>query len=141
MDESARGIDEAIRRAIEAGDFDNLPGRGQPLNMENNPHEDPSWSLALHMLKENGFTPPWIAERQVIESELDGARQKFRQSWEYFQRNPSEEAAWQEALLAFQEQIARLNKRIREFNISVPSDRFQRLTINLQREIDRICHR
>jgi DnaJ family protein C protein 28 len=139
MEDRAHGIDEAIRRAIEAGDFDNLPGRGRPLHLENNPHEDPTWSLALHLLKENDFTLPWIADRQGIESDLDAACQKLKLAWNTYQLNPGDTVTWQQAQAAFREQVAWLNKRIRDFNISVPSDHFQRLLVNPEREIEKIC--
>lgn len=48
-------IDETIRKAMEEGAFDNLRGTGKPLSIEDNPFVDPSWQLAYHLLKENGF--------------------------------------------------------------------------------------
>ncbi len=33
-----RIVEEKIRAAMEAGAFNNLPGKGKPLNLEENPH-------------------------------------------------------------------------------------------------------
>jgi hypothetical protein len=57
-------VDKQIREAEERGDFDNLPGRGQPLRLED---WDQEWGLAYHVLKQAGETLPWIALGQDIE--------------------------------------------------------------------------
>ncbi|MEA3440806.1 MAG: DUF1992 domain-containing protein [Chloroflexota bacterium] len=54
------GIEEHIRRAMEEGKFDDLPGKGKPLRLDHNPHEDPQWRTAYRMLRNSGFTLPWI---------------------------------------------------------------------------------
>ena len=42
-------IEEIIRRAIQEGKFDDLPGKGEPLQLDDNPHEDPEWRAAHHI--------------------------------------------------------------------------------------------
>jgi len=74
MDKKARGIEEIIQKAMQEGAFDNLPGKGQPLDLDDNPHLDPEWQLAYHLLKENGYAPEFIEKRQIIELELAKAR-------------------------------------------------------------------
>jgi hypothetical protein len=61
-------VDRKIREAIEAGAFDNLPNRGQPILLEVNPFEDPSLWMAHHLLRTNGFAPAWIEEARDIEN-------------------------------------------------------------------------
>ncbi len=43
MDRRARGIDEIIRQAMREGAFDNLPGKGKPLELIENPYLDREW--------------------------------------------------------------------------------------------------
>ncbi len=57
-------IEDHIRRAIEEGKFDDLPGKGKPLKLEDDPFVDPEWRLAHHMLRCSGFSLPWIERRQ-----------------------------------------------------------------------------
>ena len=52
--------EDQIRRAMEEGKFDDLPGEGKPLRLENDPFEDPEWRMAHHVLRNGGFTLPWI---------------------------------------------------------------------------------
>jgi DnaJ family protein C protein 28 len=141
-------IEELIQRAIQEGKFSDLPGKGQPLRLEDNPHADPDWQLAYHLLKENGFLPPWIELRQEIEGEIEAARQSLRQAWsrrqqitvdKHQQTTSESEAELQRALRVFAEQIARINQRIFDYNLQTPAERFQMLKLKLEQEINAIC--
>ena len=39
-------IEEQIRRAIQEGKFDDLPGKGKPLKLDENPFEESEWRMA-----------------------------------------------------------------------------------------------
>jgi hypothetical protein len=49
-----------IREAQEAGEFDDLPGRGRRLLLDDDPREGEQ-GLAFHILRTNDAVPPWIA--------------------------------------------------------------------------------
>jgi len=144
MSEPPRNLDEQIRQAIQRGDFDNLPGKGKPLNLSENPHEDPGWRMAYRMLKDNGFTLPWIETRRGIELDYEKAIQSLQQNWNWRQDATGRrglmhaEREWQQALNKFRDEIAALNKRIRDYNLEIPSNQFRRLPINLEQEIQQI---
>lgn len=138
--------DEQIRKAIEEGQFDNLPGKGKPLNLDENPFEDPEWRMANKVLLDGGFSLPWLETDREIETALETSRQKLRQAWQWrwfaLQANQPYamvEEEWKRAVQAFCQQITEINKRIFSYNLEVPLDRFQRLTLNADREIDKIC--
>ncbi len=44
-------IEDLIQRAIQEGKFSDLPGKGKPLRLDDNPHADPDWQLAYHLLE------------------------------------------------------------------------------------------
>jgi DnaJ family protein C protein 28 len=144
MDELPRSIDEQIRQAIARGDFDNLPGKGKPLDLSENPHEDPGWRLAYRLLKENGYTLPWIETRQNIELDYEKALKSLQQSWDWRKNAAGRrglvhaEREWQQALQNFREQMFKLNRRIRDYNLEIPSNQFQRRLINIEQEIANI---
>src|SRR5574341_670165 len=75
--------EEQIRRAMEEGKFDNLPGKGKPLRLEDNPLEDPEWRLAHHVLRSSGYTLPWIETRRELESEIQAARAALGRTWQW----------------------------------------------------------
>ncbi len=57
-----------IQDAIDNGLFDNLPGRGQPLDLSVNPFEPPGMGAINRMLKRNRVVPPWLMLEQEIEA-------------------------------------------------------------------------
>ena len=81
MEKFSRSLDEQIRRAIADGQFDDLPGKGKPLKLSQNPYEDPSWSMAYQILKSGGYTLPWIETRQGIELDFEAALKSLGRSW------------------------------------------------------------
>jgi DnaJ homolog subfamily C member 28 len=138
-------IDDAIKKAMQAGQFDDLPGKGKPLNLDENPLADPEWELAHHVLKSGGFTLPWIETRQQIEKELAEALANLKRAWEWKQSAAAQiippaqvELQWQQGLSAFREKVISLNKRIRDYNLEAPADRFHLLVLNGDKEIEAI---
>ncbi len=57
-----------IQEAIEDGLFDNLPGRGQPLDLSVNPFEPPGMGAINRLLKHNRVLPLWLTLEQEIET-------------------------------------------------------------------------
>jgi len=138
-------VEELLRKAIEEGKFENLPGKGKPLRIEENPNADPEWDLAYHLIKESGYTLPWIETIREIEKDIEAARQNLRRAWKwrliYLSADvPVEKASaeWVRALEAFKIKLPALNQRIRDYNLEVPNARFQRPILNLEREVERI---
>ena len=145
MEKSSRSIDEQIRQAMERGEFDNLPGKGQPLNLPQNPYEDPAWGMAYQILKSSGHTLPWIETCQEIEKDIEEARQVLVRAWQSRQSALYEkqlfhliEEEWQRVLIAFKEKTVDLNRRIFNYNLKAPSDQFKRRRIDPDREIEKI---
>lgn len=136
-------IDEIIQRAIEEGKFDDLPGKGEPLHLDENPYLDPAWRAAYHLLKSSGYTLPWIETLREIESDLESARLNLARTWTWWSAARENqagaqdaEAEWERAVSSFREQVQELNRRIRDYNLVTPSAQFQRRMIDVDREIE-----
>lgn len=134
--------EDQIRRALEAGQFDNLPGKGKPLRLNENPHEDPEWRMAHHVLHNGGFSLPWIETRREIENEIETAREELRRAWHGYQaasRSGRElalgETEWKRAVDLFNLKIPEINKRIFNYNLETPSASFQLLRLDAEREL------
>ena len=134
--------EDQIRRAMEEGKFDNLPGKGRPLRFETDPFEDPEKRMANHVLSSAGFSLPWIETRREIEGSLQEARRSLIRSWTWRQAASQQgvspllvEAEWRRAEGAFRDQIAELNRRIFILNLEVPNSRFQMPLLNLEGEL------
>jgi len=138
--------EEQIRRAMEEGKFDNLPGKGKPLRLEENPLEDPEWRLAHHVLRSSGYTLPWIETRRELEADIQAARTAIGRAWRWQKEALAEEdqpavfvlAVWGQALKIFRQRVDELNKRILIFNLQAPSERFHLRQLDAAREIDEI---
>jgi len=104
MDEWHFIAERKIREAMEEGAFDHLDGIGKPLDLTENPFEDPSSRMAHRLLRNNGFAPAWIEEAKEIEAESRRLRAQG-------ERSPED----------FSDRVAALNRRIFAFNLKAPS--------------------
>lgn len=139
-------IEEHIRRAIEEGSFEDLPGKGQPLHLDENPLEDPEWRLASHILRSSGFTLPWIEARREILSEIEAARLALARAWGWRKTSQANgqlydrvESEWKRSQQLFGKKVERLNQRIADFNLQAPSLRFHLSKLDAETEIGTIC--
>jgi hypothetical protein len=53
-------VDRMIREAQARGDFDNIPGTGKPLQLEDDNPFNPEWSSAFRVAKNAGAAPLWV---------------------------------------------------------------------------------
>ncbi len=89
---------------MEEGAFDHLEGAGKPLDLRENPFEDPSERMAYRLLKNNGLAPAWIQEAKEIEAESLRLRARGEVSAE-----------------DLRSRVAALNSRILAFNLKAPA--------------------
>ena len=145
MEHKARGIEQIIQQSMREGGFDNLRGKGKPLDLDENPYLDPEWQLAYHLLKQNGFAPQFIELRQAIEVELAAARGALARSraWRRQAQERGEDAAfaeaeWDRAENVFAQSVEKLNRKIRDYNLQTPTPSLNRQLINLEAELNLI---
>ena len=80
-----RIIEKRIRQAQEKGEFDNLPGRGEPLELEDYANVPDDLRLAYKILKNADCLPPELELKKEIrqmEDMLDNmpdGKEKYRQ--------------------------------------------------------------
>jgi DnaJ family protein C protein 28 len=139
-------VEEQIRRAMQEGKFDNLPGKGKPLPVDENPYEDPEWRMAYHVLRSSGYSLPWIELRNEIEAEEKAAASDLSRTWNWrlqalhsgLPPGPIE-TEWLRAVSRFKERIEGVNRKIFAYNLQVPSPRFALLKRDPDKEIERLC--
>jgi hypothetical protein len=68
MREQARWVDLQVQKAIERGDFDNLPGQGKPLPPMD---DDPNWWLKKLIEREKISVLPEALQLRKDDAELD----------------------------------------------------------------------
>lgn len=114
---------------MEAGAFENLPGKGKPVSLDVNPYEDPSLWMAHHLLRVNGFAPAWIEEACEIDRVFSQLREDLERDRRRYAANPPR---WQRALDGFRERADELNRRILTYNLKCPSARFHRSRFDVE---------
>ena len=132
--------EKMLREAIEKGEFDDLPGKGEPLDLKENPFEDPDLRVVHRLLRNAGFAPAWIEERKDIDVELGAARTKLSRAWALFGKGgkSASDSEWERTVREFRGRIAELNQRVRIYNLKAPAAVFHRGHIDAEGIIEKI---
>jgi hypothetical protein len=112
MDEWHFIADRKIQEAMEDGAFEHLDGAGEPLDLNENPFEDPAQRMAHRLLRNNGFAPAWIEEGREIEAEIRLLKATFDRLDAMERRR----------------QVDVLNRRIAAYNLKTPVASAQKLS-------------
>jgi hypothetical protein len=129
-------IEQRIQQAQEDGLFDNLPGAGKPLKLDDDalvPMED---RAGHRLLKNSGFTLPWIAARQDIDeqrAQLDKWLSQANRRWLRL------DAAGRAVLkVAYRRRLDDLQRLILNFNLKVPRGVDQVETLRMVDELQKL---
>lgn len=121
-------IERQIREAREAGQFDDLPFRGEPIPLEDDSAAG-DWALAHRVLKNANLVPPWIAtDREVREllARRDAILARAGQSSVIGQERDRAE---------LRRVVEEANRAIANLNNEAPTDRQHRRLLDLAREL------
>lgn len=125
-------IEEQIRDAQERGEFDNLPGAGKPLQLEQNVYAGDK-AMGYNLLKSNHFAPPEIELLKEVRTERERAETKIarvvHQSKTLRKRRippfVSEKRAFNRTVertsTEYERTLRELNRKILTLNLLVPS--------------------
>ena len=78
-------VEQRIKEALERGEFDNLPGQGEPLTLEDDSNVPEDLRLAYRILKNADCLPPELELKKEIRQMEDllenipDEREKYRQ--------------------------------------------------------------
>ena len=64
---NAKSVEQQIKDAMAAGEFDNLPGKGMPLDLDTYFRTPEHLRMAFHILRGAGYMPPELALKKEIE--------------------------------------------------------------------------
>ncbi|HZE70673.1 MAG TPA: DnaJ family domain-containing protein [Pyrinomonadaceae bacterium] len=130
-------VEKKIREAMEKGEFDNLPGKGEPIDLSENPFEDPEMRTVHRLLRNAGFAPAFIEERKSIETELARWRQILSRAQKLY-GNESRVGEWNRVKNEFRVAVREVNDRIRLYNLKTPAPVFQRSQVDADAEIAQV---
>ena len=139
-------ITEQLDEAAANGAFENLPGKGQPLPLNEHPNEPADMRMANKLLKDNNLTPTWIGDRKELLAEIETLRGEMQRQWDLTCAGaaaPGNDGgafmrSWQRSLDRWEARIAELNRRIVSLNITLPIWRMELHRLRLDEELKRI---
>ncbi|KAI3954772.1 hypothetical protein MKW98_002878 [Papaver atlanticum] len=128
-------VEQRIYQSMEEGKFENLPGKGKPLNLVTNPHADPAEDTLFRILNQNGFAPEWVELNKEIRSNI--AQWRLSLSKAHARRLNGDISKWDKDSEAFKVQVRAINDKVFRYNLIVPGGR-QMHGLRWEKELDRI---
>ena len=112
-----------IQDAIDEGLFENLPGRGQPLDLFENPFEPPAMRAINRLLRQNKVLPPWLLLEQEIEASRAlalGTLARWKAAEPHLRGTTDYGKLRVAAREAYQKHLKQTNDLILKYNYSAP---------------------
>ncbi|KAL1566026.1 dnaJ subfamily C member 28-like [Salvia divinorum] len=128
-------VEQRVWHAMEEGQFENLPGKGKPLDLDTNPHADPAEDTLYRILNKNGCAPEWVELNKEIRNSIAGWRIALGRAW--MCKDGVDDSKWLEASEALKLQLRDLNNKVFRYNLIVPFGR-QMFGFKWEREIDQL---
>ncbi|KAJ6969268.1 nucleobase:cation symporter [Populus alba x Populus x berolinensis] len=120
---------------MEEGQFENLPGRGKPLNLSTNPHADPAEDTLYRILSKNGCAPEWVELNKEIRCQISEWRLALKKAW--MSKCNGDHSEWIEGSEILQVQLRHINNKVFRYNLIVPFGR-QMFGLKWEKELDRV---
>lgn len=128
-------VEQRIWHSMEEGQFENLPGKGKPLNLSTNPHADPAEDTLYRILAKNGCPPEWVELNKEIRNQVSAWRVALKKAWtNKCNGGPSK---WAESSETLKTQLRDINDKVFRYNLIVPFGR-QMFGLKWEKELARL---
>ena len=118
-----RIVEQRIKEAVEKGEFDDLPGKGKPLVLEDDRHVPEDLRIAYRILKNADCLPPELQEKKEI-MQMEDLLASIPDDLERYKL------------------IKKINYRIMKLNISAKrSPLLEEKQLYFQKLIDKLAHK
>ncbi|MCX7924460.1 MAG: DUF1992 domain-containing protein [Fimbriimonadales bacterium] len=131
--------DRKIEEAMQEGKFDDLPGKGKPLPLDEEWFAPPELRPAIRLLKSAGVLPDWLERAREIERLREDAQRLWRIAEREYPRacqlsnerfHEWRDASWQGIQIIMQ----RVNSLILAYNCTAPANAQSQLPFQIERE-------
>lgn len=139
-------MEDIFEDGRQRGLFDDLPGKGRPLDLQQNVFEG-SGSLANQLMRDNDLRPAWLGIRSDVEAKIVALRADVRRTWQRYDlawqqaahqsHRASLALGWDSACQAWETQIAEINKAVDNYNIRRPAQQLELFKLRLADELTR----
>lgn len=129
-------VEQRIWRSMEEGHFDNLPGKGKPLDLTTNPHADPAEDTLYRILSRNGCAPEWVELNKEIRCRIAEWRSALKKALAS-RANQDDSSSWPMDSQTLQAQMRDINNKVLRYNLIVPFGR-QLCGLKWEKEISKL---
>lgn len=95
---------------MEEGQFENLPGKGKPLNLNSNPHADPADDTLYRILSRNKCAPEWVELNKEIRIGVAEWRLSLKKAW--VRKESGDNSKWDENSDSLKLQLRIINDKV-----------------------------
>lgn len=145
-------VEEAIRKAMREGLFDNLPGLGKPLQLGDDPNTPEDSRLAYKIMRDHQVAPDWVMMRETLDAQQQHILQEMQRSYKIY-RNSLQDAerlgdlekisrvrrTWERLTGIFEEAAEQYNQQVLVYNLKLPLSVAQRHAMSISRELEKIA--
>ena len=103
-------VEQRIWHSMEEGQFENLPGKGKPLNLSTNSHADPAEDTLYRILSKNGCAPEWVELNKEITRHISEWRLALKKAW--MSKCNGDYSTWIEGSEILQVQLRDINNKV-----------------------------
>lgn len=103
-------VERRVWNAMEEGQFENLPGKGKPLDLSINPHVDPAEDTLYRILNKNGCAPEWVELNKEIRNNVAEWRVGLKKAWKH--KGNRDDSKWDECSEALKFQLRGINDKV-----------------------------
>lgn len=128
-------VEQRIWRSMEEGQFENLPGKGKPLDLNTNPHADPAEDTLYRILSKNGSAPEWVELNKEIRCKIAEWRLALKKAWT--SRINHQGSTWPKDSVSLKAQMRDINNKVLHYNLIVPFGR-QMFGLKWDKEITKL---
>ncbi|MBA0596765.1 uncharacterized protein LOC105767719 [Gossypium raimondii] len=129
-------VEQRIWHSMEEGQFENLAGKGKPLNLNTTPHADPAEDTLYRILSKNGCAPEWVELNKEIRNKVSEWRVALKKAWTS-KCNGNDEEKWIERCESLKKQLRDINDKVFRYNLIVPFGR-QMFGLKWEKEVARL---
>ncbi|XP_076949411.1 uncharacterized protein LOC143622045 [Bidens hawaiensis] len=128
-------VERRIWHSMEEGHFENLPGKGKPLNLNTHSHADPAEDTLYRILSRNKCAPEWIELNKGIRDDVAEWRLRLKKGWAH--KESGDMSKWDEYSDSLKVQIRSINNKVFRYNLIVPFGR-QMFGLKWEKELARL---
>ncbi|CAM8910424.1 unnamed protein product [Rhodiola kirilowii] len=114
-------VERRIWQSMLEGDFENLPGKGKPLDLSSNPHVDPAEDTLYRILSRNKCAPEWVELNKEIRSKVAEWRFSLKKEWVH--KCEGNYSKWDQRSEELKLQMRGINDMVFRYNLIVPFGR------------------